>query len=83
MNTPQQLTARMNRISRLYWVSVLLYVLGVAMPIVIPIFVKLDLGLVTLMSMTALWLVLFSIFLHVSTVRRIDELQAELDKLVS
>ncbi len=80
--TPQQLTARMNKISRLYYVSTLLYVLAVAIFVVVDIIMVPTLGMVIISSVTGLWLVLFGLFLFRNTVRRIDKLQAELNKLV-
>ena len=83
MNTPQQLTDRMNKISRLYYVSTLLFVLAVAIFFVIDIIMVPTLGLMIISSATSLCLVLFGLFLFGNTSRRISRLQAELDKLVS
>ena len=82
MNTPQQLTDRMNKISRLYYVSTLLFVLAVAIFFVIDIIMVPTLGMVIISSITCLGLVLIGLFLFGNTSRRINKLQAELNKLV-
>ncbi|MCL4400087.1 hypothetical protein M1506_02295 [Patescibacteria group bacterium] len=80
--TAQEIKKRISRASRLYIISALLYIFAAALFFGM-IIGKARLDLILFSLVISFWCVVFSIFFHVITARRINKMQKELDELVS